>query len=85
MINDLEYAVEVSPYNADLKLRLMQFCWVLNHHERMMEVFFTNDIKSVQWETLGYWFIRTGLELGVSEHYDQFTDKMVKSYQENQR
>lgn len=77
--------MEVSPYNADVKLRLMYFCDILNHHERMLEVFFTNDIKSVQWETLGYWFVRVGIEFGISEHNDQFADKMVKSYQENQR
>jgi hypothetical protein len=56
--------VQVSPYNADTKFRLMYFCSLLNHHERVIEIFLTNDIKSVQWESLGYWFLRTLLEFG---------------------
>ena len=75
----------MSPYNADTKLRLMYFLSLLNHSERMIDIFFSNDIKSVQWETLGYWFLRPGIEAGTGEQYDLQLDKFVKSYQENQR
>jgi hypothetical protein len=61
IVNDLEFCVELSSYNADLKLRLMYFLSLLNHHERLIEVYITNDIKSVQMETLGYWFLKVVL------------------------
>ena len=61
MVVDLEAITDVSPYNADTKLRLMYFCGLLNHSERVLEIYFSNDIKSVQCETLGYWFLRVGV------------------------
>ena len=81
MVVDLEDITEVSPYNADTKLRLMYFCGLLNHSDRVLEIYFSNDIKSVQCETLGYWFLRVGVEFGLGESHDQFIDKFVKSYQ----
>ena len=72
--------MEVSPYNADTKLRLMYFCSLLNHHERLIEVYLSNDIKSVQMETLGYWFLKTSIEFGLVSNYEHFTDRFVKSY-----
>ena len=75
----------MAPCNADLKLRLMHFLYILNHHERLIEVYLTNDIKSVQSETLGYWFIRPSIEFGIEGNYEQFLDRVIRSYHENQR
>lgn len=71
----------MSPYNADTKLRLMYFLKLLGHGERLIDVFFTNDIKSVQWESLGYWFLRVMFEVGATENVEPQVDKFVKSYQ----
>ena len=50
-----------------------------------MEVFLTNDVKSVQWETVGYWMLGGLLEGGREERFDEEMRRMVKSYLDNQR
>lgn len=63
----------------------MYFLSLLNHHERLLEIYITNDIKSVQMETLGYWFLKESIEYGTETSYDYFVERMVRSYHENQR
>lgn len=63
----------------------MYFLSLLNHHERLIEIYITNDIKSVQMETLGYWFLKEAIEYGTEASYDYFVERMVRSYHENQR
>lgn len=59
----------------------MYFLSLLNHHERLIEVYISNDIKSVQMETLGYWYLKAVLEFGTESKYDHFFERLVRSYQ----
>lgn len=48
IIDILDAAIQVSPYNADLKLRFMHFCSLMNYSNDIIATFNTMDIKSVQ-------------------------------------
>ncbi len=45
----LDYATEVSPFNGYLKLRLLYVCHKLNYIDKLIDTYFSLDIKSVQY------------------------------------
>ena len=53
----LDYATELSPFNGYLKLRLMYVCQKLNYFDKLIDTYISLDIKSVQFETLGYFLV----------------------------
>ena len=58
IISLLEKCSAKSPYNFDLKLRLLYFYGKVNYFDNIINVFSEMDIKSVQFETLGFWVLR---------------------------
>ena len=81
----LDYATELSPFNGYLKLRLLYACQKLNYFDKLCDTFISLDIKSVQFETIG-WILTNPLNNFnlYSQSEDRIT-RMVRSYQENQR
>ena len=77
----LEKVSNLSPYNFDIKLRLMYFCDNLNYYDRLLSVFETMDIKAVQFETVGYWMIKSMINYDLWESQESTLVRMVRSYQ----
>ncbi len=44
----LDYTSEISPFNAYIKLRLIYVCQKLNYFDKLIDVYLSLDIKSVQ-------------------------------------
>lgn len=61
----LEAAIKRSPYNHDLKIRAIYFYNWLNYHEESFKILESLDIKAVQFETLGYLYLRDLISFGV--------------------
>lgn len=53
----LDYATELSPFNGYLKLRVIYVSQKLNYFDKLCDTFISLDIKSVQFETMGYFLI----------------------------
>lgn len=58
IISLLEKCAQKSPYNFDLKLRLINFYGKVNYFDSIIDVYAQMDIKSVQYETLGFWILK---------------------------
>lgn len=78
----LEAATKRSPYNHDLKIRAIYFCNWLNYHEESFKLLESLDIKAVQFETLGYLYLRELINFGAWDSNEQLLVRIVRSYQE---
>jgi hypothetical protein len=81
----LESVSRRSPYNYSLKLRLIYFYQRLNLNDRILSIYETLDIKSVQFETLGYLIYAGMLTWGQEKEYEELLVRAIKSYQDNLR
>lgn len=81
----LETAVVKSPYNFDLKLKLLVFYDILACPEHSIEILRTLDVKSVQHDTLGFLYAKIYLNFhNPSLTQDLFTSAL-NFYSENRR
>ena len=81
----LEMAVVKSPYNFDLKLKLLVFYDILACPEHSIEILRTLDVKSVQHDTLGFLYAKIYLNFhNPSLTQDLFTSAL-NFYSENRR
>lgn len=85
MLLALERASKLSPYNYGIKLRLNGYYRVLNLNDRILNLYETLDIKSVQFETLGY-LVYSGMQVwGQEKEYEELLSRAIRSYQDNTR
>ena len=81
----LDYATELSPFNGYLKLKLFYICQKLNYFDRILDTYISLDIKSVQFETLGYFLTNPLNSFNLYSQSEDRIIRMVRSYQENHR
>ena len=85
MLGQLERAVSRSPYNFDLKLRTIYFLDKLGYYDQILQILETMDIKAVQFDTLGFLYLRQIINYSLFDTNDALLVRMVRSYQENFR
>ena len=61
MIFIIECILKRSPYNFDLKFRLIHFYEILECPDKRIEIFKTMDIKSIQLDTLGFLYLKPAI------------------------
>ncbi len=78
----LEFALQKSPFNYDIKLRLIKIYDFLGCPEKKLELVKDLDIKSVQHDTLGILYAKTIIEYGASESSNSFVNAAMNYYAE---
>lgn len=66
MLLILEFGLNNSPYNFDIKLKLILMYQILGCPEKIQDILREMDIKSVQFDTLGFLFTKTFDEYHLS-------------------
>ena len=78
----IDKSIIKSSSNHDTKLRAVYFSNKLNYHEESIKILESLDIKAVQYETLGYLYLKNFINFCSWDLNEQILVKMVKSYQE---
>ena len=81
----LECGLKKSSYNYDIQLRLLIISILLGNKDRVYQLIKLLDIKSVQYETLGFVYLSTALDVSLDEDAENNTDKALQYYIENLR
>eukprot|EP00825_Cyclidium_porcatum_P016731 TRINITY_DN1965_c0_g2_i1.p1 TRINITY_DN1965_c0_g2~~TRINITY_DN1965_c0_g2_i1.p1 ORF type:complete len:511 (-),score=97.64 TRINITY_DN1965_c0_g2_i1:367-1899(-) len=79
----LEIGLQKSPYNFDIQIRLIILYQMIGNFERMFKIFMTMDVKSVQYETIGFFFMKPALELNLEEQVTDQVSNAILYYSEN--
>lgn len=85
MIITLEAGLTKSPYNFDIKLRLVMFYELMGCPERCIEIIRTLDIKSIQHETLGFLYSKIYLNYNNMNLVQDLFTSALNFYAENLR
>ncbi|KAL4453191.1 hypothetical protein ABPG74_015422 [Tetrahymena malaccensis] len=81
----LEAALKKSGFNYDIQLRLLLISIVLGNKDRVYDLIKALDIKSVQYETLGFLYLSTALDYGFDVSAEENTSNALQYYIENLR
>ena len=63
----------------------MHFYQKLGYYDSAVDIFLGMDVKSVQYETMGFWFLKPVLANHLEYSNDLNLVKMLRAYQENSR
>lgn len=81
----LECALKKSAFNYDIQLRLLLINIIIGNKERVYDLIKALDIKSVQYETLGFLYLSTALDFGFDLTAESHTTSALQYYVENLR
>lgn len=85
MIVTLETTLMKSPYNFDIKLRLVLFYELMGCPEKIVEILRTLDIKSIQHDTLGFLYGKIYFNYSNPNLIQDFFTSALNFYSENLR
>lgn len=81
----LECGLKKSQYNYDIQMRLLLISILIGNKERVYDLLVIMDVKAVQYETLGFLYLSTALDLGFDNNSDANIQKSLQFFTENLR
>ena len=79
----LDVAIQHSPYNFNLKTRQILLYNMISCPMKVLDILSTMDVKSVQYDTLGFLFLRVPSEFYVLDKFQSKIQDAMKYYVEN--
>lgn len=79
------WAISDSPFNFTFKLRCQELLFGLGCFSSIVEMMEDLDLKSVQYETLGFIGGRVGMEAGLYDFIGEYSQTAISYYNDNSK